>query len=89
MSKTVRILVGAAAISVCSLFYLAITSNSLSAQAESKVASEQLFQISAWGFAVGERNSGSNTGAYIIDCQSGTVWSVTGNSAPREIGSVK
>ena len=89
MRTIVRACVGVAAISACGLFYLAVCSTNASAQAQAKIAAEQRFQISAWGYAIGQHNTGSNSGAYILDTQSGRVWFVDSRSEPRDIGSVK
>lgn len=42
----------------------------------------QHFQVSAWGFA-GAGTSGR--GCYIIDTQTGDLWAVNGESAPKKV----
>lgn len=49
------------------------------------------YQISAYGYGLGTGGAGSKSeaGAYILDTQTGEVFVVVGNNAPRSVGSVK
>jgi len=46
------------------------------------------FQISAWG-AADTRTGKVEQGAYIINTNTGDVWSIGGNREPQKIGIVK
>ena len=65
----------------------AVSSFSLFAQESRRNPYYPRYQIAAWSHAAGLGRSETH-GAYIVDSQTGKIWSVIGEGEPRELGAI-
>ncbi len=65
--------------------WTAITSNKVESQEPKKLEGSGRFQMSAWAMS---SNAGVH-GAYVIDTQTGKVWSIINEHEPKLIGEAK
>lgn len=87
MIKVSKMVAALAATLIVAAVYLVSFSES-NAQDAPKQQTHGPFQISAWSRA-GSAGNAPMSGAYIIDSETGKVWSVINDNEPKEIGILK
>lgn len=76
------------AVCIFTFLYAAMSSVGNTAQDPKTQPSSGQFQISTWSHA-GSPGNVPMHGAYIIDSETGRVWEIIADHAPKEIGSVR